>query len=158
MVTSIGYQLQKNRRITSFGFHPRRLAGTLVRHGGTALVNRVADLISGDGWKLTGMGRRRRHTVARRRPVRRTRSVIYVQRPVRRRRRVRRAPALAPALALPAPAVAQAVTEALTGTGRRRRRRAHTTTARRHINALRGLVRRRPAVRRRRRTGHGYYI
>ena len=155
MVTSIGYQLQKNRRITSFGFHPRRFAGTLVRHGGTALVNRVADLISGDGWKLTGMGRRRRHTVARRRPAyRRTRSVIYVQRPVRRRRRVRKAPALA----LPAPAVAQAVTEALTGTGRRRRRRAHTTTARRHINALLGMVRRRPPVRRRRRTGHGYYI
>ena len=61
MVTSIGYQLQKNRRITSFGFHQRRFGGTLVRHGGTALVNRVADLISGDGWKFTGCRRRRRH-------------------------------------------------------------------------------------------------
>ena len=54
MVTSIGYQLQKNRRITSLGFQPCRVVGKLVRHGGTALVNRLADAISGDGWKLTG--------------------------------------------------------------------------------------------------------
>ena len=58
MVGTIGYQLQRNRRITGFGVlhHPRRHYGSGVvckvasegtRALGTYIVNRLADAIEG---------------------------------------------------------------------------------------------------------------
>ena len=72
MVSSLGFQLQKNHLINGFGFHRaplsyhhtrhvgsgvgRRLAGSAVKYIGTALLNKLSNAISGDG-----MHRIRRH-------------------------------------------------------------------------------------------------
>ena len=50
-----------HRRVVGQGI-ARKVAGTVVRHIGTALINKVADVLSGSGsFKLTGRGRRIAH-------------------------------------------------------------------------------------------------
>ena len=60
MVGSIGFQLQKNRRVSGFGMvhHPRRnygsgvvrkTIGAISRPALTYVANKIADMISGEG-------------------------------------------------------------------------------------------------------------
>ena len=68
MVSSIGFQLSKNKLITGFGKRRptrgrgvnRSVAGIATRTLGNMLVNRIANAISGSGsYKVTG-GRKRK--------------------------------------------------------------------------------------------------
>ena len=76
MVSSIGVALGRNSLITGFGYHPhhhvirrrtthgrgvvRKTAGNVVRHIGHTLVDKLAGVIAGSGYKLAG-GRKKRH-------------------------------------------------------------------------------------------------
>ena len=68
MVSSVGFQLSKNKLITGFGKKRptrgrgviRSVSGMAVRTLGNMLVNRIANAISGSGsYKVTG-GRKRK--------------------------------------------------------------------------------------------------
>ena len=67
MVSSIGVGLGKNQLITGFGLHHhvirrratrgrgvRTTAGSVVKHIGHALVDKLAGVIAGSGYKLAG--------------------------------------------------------------------------------------------------------
>ena len=71
MVSSIGVALGRNSLITGFGYHPhhhhvirrratrgrgvvRKTAGNVVRHIGHTLVDKLAGVIAGSGYKLAG--------------------------------------------------------------------------------------------------------
>ena len=73
MVSSIGYKLNQFAPITGFGmrrnYHNqtlkgkgviRNVAANTVRYIGNALVNKIANSISGSGFKVTGMGKKRK--------------------------------------------------------------------------------------------------
>ena len=90
MVSSISYQLGKNRLVTGFGMHRRttsgrgvvrRTVGAIAGPALTYIANKIADVISGTGvhrrksvhhgasWKITGSGtvrKPRRHLTTRR--------------------------------------------------------------------------------------------
>ena len=112
MVTSVGWLLNSRKPITGFGVRRRRTTrgrGIVRRAIGAVsrpmlgfIANKVADLISGGrrrvyrkrggSYRLTGMGRRPRATLTRRRPVRKSTGCGYKRRAPRRtlvrRRRV----------------------------------------------------------------------
>ena len=68
MVSSIGVGLGRNQLITGFGMHHhtirrratrgrgvvRKTAGNMVRHIGHTLVDKLAGVIAGSGYKLAG--------------------------------------------------------------------------------------------------------
>ena len=74
MVSSIGIGLGRNQLISGFGMHHhtirrratrgcgvvRKTAGNVVRHIGHTLVDKLAGVIAGSGYKLAG-GRKKRH-------------------------------------------------------------------------------------------------
>ena len=72
MVSSIWRQLSSLKPITGFGIHRhfnkstvgrgvvRNVAANTVRYIGNALVNKIANSISGSGFKVTGMGKKRK--------------------------------------------------------------------------------------------------
>ena len=74
MVSSIGIGLGRNQLITGFGMHHhairrrttrgrgvvRKTAGNVVRNVGHILVDKLAGVIAGSGYKLAG-GRKKRH-------------------------------------------------------------------------------------------------
>ena len=75
MVSSIGVGLGRNSLINGFGYHPHRVirrrttrgrgvvrktASNVVRHIGHTLVDKLAGVIAGSGYKLAG-GRKKRH-------------------------------------------------------------------------------------------------
>ena len=105
MVSRVGWNLNSRSLITGFGVRRRRtttrgrgirkVLGAVSRPMLGFIANKVADLISGGrrrvyrkrggSYRLTGMGRRPRATLTRRRPVRRsTGSGIYKRRAPRR--------------------------------------------------------------------------
>ena len=72
MVSSVGFQLSKNKLITGFGKKRptrgrgviRSVSGMAVRTLGNMLVNRIANAISGSGsYKMTGGKRKPRKTL-----------------------------------------------------------------------------------------------
>ena len=72
MVSNIGARLSSLKPITGFGIHRhynkpsvgrgvvRNVAANTVRYIGNALVNKIANSIRGSGFKLTGMGKKRK--------------------------------------------------------------------------------------------------
>ena len=74
MVSNVGYKLNSYAPITGFGVRrrrrttthrapvhhvagsglPRRIIGSVINHLGHALVNKVASVVSGQGFRLTG--------------------------------------------------------------------------------------------------------
>ena len=113
MVTTVGWLLNSRKPITGFGVRRttrrttrgrgivRRALGAISRPALGFIANKVADLISGGrrrvyrkrggSYRLTGMGRRPRATLTRRRPVRRSTGCgIYKRRAPRRTLGVRR--------------------------------------------------------------------
>ena len=115
MVSNLGYKLSSFAPITGFGIHrrrrvgygeglqhrrrlttrsttgrglPRKIVGTVIKHIGHALVDRLGSAISGSGsFKLTGRGTRKRR-VAHRKP-RRVLTTFGGYRPRTHRRRIR---------------------------------------------------------------------
>ena len=98
MVSSVGFLLGKNSRVTGFGVRRpatrgrgfiRKAVGAVSRPALTYIANKIADVISGSGrkrrttvrktvrgssWKLTGQGRRKpRSTLTRKRRTTTTR-------------------------------------------------------------------------------------
>ena len=86
MVSSLNYQLGKNRLVTGFGVRRRTTCGrgvrkvvsNIARPALTYIANKIADVISGEGqkhrrvhrgasWKLTGSGRKPRRRLTTRR-------------------------------------------------------------------------------------------
>ena len=80
MVSSIGVALGKNSLITGFGYHPhhhhvirrratrgrgvvRKTAGNVVRHIGHTLVDKLAGVIAGSGYKLAGGRHHAKHHI-----------------------------------------------------------------------------------------------
>ena len=71
MVSSIGVGLGRNQLITGFGMHHhtirrratrgrgvvRKTAGNVVRHIGHTLIDKLACVVAGSGYKLAGSGR-----------------------------------------------------------------------------------------------------
>ena len=111
MVTTVGWNLNSRKLITGFGRRTtrrttrgrgivRRALGAISRPALGFIANKVADLISGGrrrvyrkrggSYRLTGMGRRPRATLTRRRPVRRSVGCGYKRRAPRRTLGVRR--------------------------------------------------------------------
>ena len=113
MVSRVGWNLNSRSLITGFGVRRttrrttrgrgivRRAIGAVSRPMLGFIANKVADLISGGrrrvyrkkrggSYRLTGMGRRPRATLTRRRPVRRSVGCGYKRRAPRRTLGVRR--------------------------------------------------------------------
>ena len=97
MVSSISSRLMTNRLMTGYGYRPRirRVAGrgvvrnvasAGVRTLGNMLVNRIADLVKGGSYRLTGSGRKR---VGRPRRIGRPRKVAKPKRTIGGMRRKR---------------------------------------------------------------------
>ena len=96
MVSSISSRLMTNRLMTGYGFRPRRrvagrgvvrnVVSVGVRTLGNMLVNRIADLIKGGSYRLTGSGRKR---VGRPRRIGRPRNVAKPKRTIGGMRRKR---------------------------------------------------------------------
>ena len=79
MVSSIGVALGRNSLITGFGYHPhhhhvirrratrgrgvRKTAGSVVRHIGHTLVDKLAGVIAGSGYKLAGGRKKDTHII-----------------------------------------------------------------------------------------------
>ena len=75
MVSCIGIGLGRNSLIIGFGYHPhhvirrrttrgrgvRTTAGSVVKHIGYALVDRLSNTIAGSGYKLAGGSGRKHH-------------------------------------------------------------------------------------------------
>ena len=77
MVSSIDIGLGRNQLITGFGMHHhtirrsatrgrgvvRKTAGNVVRHIGHTLVDKLAGVIAGSGYKLAGGRKKRAHHI-----------------------------------------------------------------------------------------------
>ena len=97
MVSSLGYQLGKNKVISGFGVRrgtrkvcytrkttrgtgiARSALGGIISHVGHALVNKIAGVVRGSGvtggsWKVTGSGRKK--------AIRRPRTLLRVRRTI----------------------------------------------------------------------------
>jgi len=69
----IGEGLFRKRRLTTRSTSgrglPRKIVGTVIKHVGHALIDRLSSAISGSGsFKLVGMGKRRKPRIAHRKP------------------------------------------------------------------------------------------
>ena len=76
MVSSLAYQFGKNKLVTGFGVRRtcrpslagrgvvRNASASIIRMVGNVLVNKLANAVQGQGWKLSGQGKKpRKHRV-----------------------------------------------------------------------------------------------
>ena len=96
VVHHVGYGegLQHRRRLTTRSTSgrglPRKIVGTVIKHVGHALIDRLSSAISGSGsFKLVGMGRKPRARKPRARKPRRVLTTFGGYRPRTHRRRIR---------------------------------------------------------------------
>ena len=90
----IGEGLFRKRRLTTRSTSgrglPRKIVGTVIKHVGHALIDRLSSAISGSGsFKLVGMGRKPRARKPRARKPRRVLTTFGGYRPRTHRRRIR---------------------------------------------------------------------
>ena len=72
MVSSLAYQFGKNKLVTGFGVRRtcrpslagrgvvRNASASIIRMVGNVLVNKLANAVQGQGWKLSGQGTKTR--------------------------------------------------------------------------------------------------
>ena len=90
----IGEGMHHRRRLTTRSTSgrglPRKIVGTVIKHVGHALIDRLSSAISGSGsFKLVGMGRKPRARKPRARKPRRVLTTFGGYRPRTHRRRIR---------------------------------------------------------------------